>query len=545
MNDVNHLNELKKYPRLGEELLAGVRETFSLACSLPQFFRERLTVKQAEEEVKKTLERREEKFLETARSRIYGNPESPYLKLLKTAGCEFADIQAQVRRDGLETMLEKLAGEGVYMTSDEFKGKKEVVRGSRSFRVSPVDFQRPGSAPGFVTQSSGTSNRPIRSMVPLDWQAVRAASLGAFFSAHDLFSHSHAVFDAILPCSAGIMHLNYHAKLGIVTERWFAREIPSDNRLAAWYHYLTTYLIVLSGKLCGPGFPRPEFTAIGDVSRIVRWIEEKNRLDRPSCVTTAASNAVRIARLAWEQGVSLHRTKFNVSGEPLTGAKRPVIERSGAGVTCRYNGGFSVDGGYGCADPLHDDEVHVSRHVTALISHKGNTAREGPPIPRFLFTSLHSLAPNLLLNVENGDYGVLETRQCGCALQKLGLTLHLHHIRSYEKFTSEGMNYYYGDLFELFEEQLPSEFGGGPGSYQLVEEEDENGQTRLSLLVHPEVGELDEAKLILRLQERLAQGSSANRFQAKIWQDAGTLRVRREVPHASPRGKMLPLHISR
>ncbi len=539
------MDALKNYRQVGSEIKTSVKETFSLARSLPQFFRERLTVKQAEEEVKKTLERRDERFLETARSRIYEKPESPYLRLLKIAGCELADLHTQVRRDGLETTLERLAEQGVYLTSDEFKGKKEVVRGGQSFRVSPEDFQRAGHVPGFIAQSSGTSNRPIRSMMPLDWQAVRAASLGAFFSAHDLFSHSHVVFDAILPGSAGIMHLLYHARLGIVTERWFARKIPSDNRLAAWYHYLTTYLIVLNGKLWGPGFPSPEFTAIGDTARIVRWIEEKNRLDRPSCITTAASNAVRIARLAWEQGLSLHRTKFNVGGEPLTGSKRPVIERSGAGVTSRYNGGFSVDGGYGCADPLHDDEVHVSQHVTALISHAGHAGREDAAIRRFLFTTLHPLVPKLLLNVENGDYGILETRKCGCALQKLGLTLHLHHIRSYEKFTSEGMNYYYGDLFDFFEKTLPSEFGGGPGDYQLVEEEDDNGQTRLSLVVHPEVGEVDESKILLRLQQRLAQGSPANRFQSRVWQDAGTLRIRRETPHASGRGKILPLHISR
>ena len=151
----------------------------------------------------------------------------------------------------------------------------------------------------------------------------------------------------------------------------------------------------------------------------------------------------------------------------------------------------------------------------------------------------------MLLNVAIGDYATLARRDCGCALEKVGLTLHLHHIRSYDKFTSEGMNYFYGDLYEFFEKTLPAEFGGGPGDYQLVEEEDQSGQTRLTLVVDPEVGVVDEPKILLRLQERLAEGSSANRFQSMVWQNAGTLRVKREIPHASARGKILPLHISR
>jgi hypothetical protein len=138
----------------------------------------------------------------------------------------------------------------------------------------------------------------------------------------------------------------------------------------------------------------------------------------------------------------------------------------------------------------------------------------------------------------------METRECGCALEKAGLMFHLHQVRSFEKLTSEGMSYYYGDLFELLENSFPSEFGGGLGDYQLVEEEDGNGQTRLTLVVHPEVGKLDEEKILARLRASLADGSRANRFVTGIWENAGTFRVRRENPYASPRGKILPLHIS-
>lgn len=157
--------------------------------------------------------------------------------------------------------------------------------------------------------------------------------------------------------------------------------------------------------------------------------------------------------------------------------------------------------------------------------------------------SLHSFVPRFLFNVENGDYANLIERDCGCPLQKVGFTQHIHAVRSFEKMTSQGMNYSSSHLFELLEDTIPSEFGGGPGDYQLVEEEDSTGQTRLTLLVHPEIRNLNDKKLLRRLQEGLAQGSRNHRFISKIWQDADVLRLLRAIPHASARGKILPLYI--
>ena len=118
----------------------------------------------------------------------------------------------------------------------------------------------------------------------------------------------------------------------------------------------------------------------------------------------------------------------------------------------------------------------------------------------------------------------------------------LHSAPSHEKLTTEGMNYFSTDIVELLENTIPSEFGGASGDYQLIEEEDNSGQTRLTLLVYPNVAEINREKLLLRLRQNLAQGSRNNRFMSKTWQNAGTFRIRREAPHASARGKILPLH---
>jgi phenylacetate-coenzyme A ligase PaaK-like adenylate-forming protein len=187
--------------------------------------------------------------------------------------------------------------------------------------------------------------------------------------------------------------------------------------------------------------------------------------------------------------------------------------------------------------------MHVNQYMHAVIPHPRAMTYGGVPVRPLLWTTLHRFAARPLLNVENGDYATLERRDCGCALEKIGFTLHLHGLRSYEKFTPEGMNYFYGDLFQFLESTLPAEFGGGPGDYQLVEEEDGGGQTRLTLSIHPQAGKVDEQRILTRLQQELARGSRQNEFQAGIWKEAGTLRVRREIPYATPRGKILPLHI--
>jgi len=524
--------------------LKQIQRTAALISSLPRFFQEQVTVPGAQEEIRRSLNGRADSFLELMRTQVYGRAASPYRKLLHWAGCDFSDLRASIYRHGLEPTLERLAREGVYITSDEFKGKKEIVRGRYAFRVSPDDFEISGGFGGFIIESSGTKNKPVRSLIPLDLLSIQSHVTNAAFSAHDLFSHCHAVYDAVLPGAGGLFSLLIYSKLGILTERWFARQIPVNTWLETQYHYLTTSLIVALGKRFTLSFPKPEFIDTANLQPIVSWISEKKAERKNCCITTVASNAVRIAKLAWDMGQSLEGTQFITTGEPLTAGKREIIERTGAKSTTRYVYGGCLLIGWGCATAVYSDEIHVDQSRIALINNPQAIVDERGPIHPLLCTTLQPAASRLLLNMDNGDYATCETRKCGCALQTVGLTLHLHHIRSYEKFTSEGMNYFYGDLFELLEKILPSEFGGSPGDYQLAEEEDSNGQTRLSLVVHPELGELDEGKALARLRAAFCNGSRGNRFMTSVWENAGTFRIRREVPYASPRGKILPLHIN-
>ncbi|HEY1373000.1 MAG TPA: hypothetical protein VGH50_11065 [Candidatus Binatia bacterium] len=535
---------MKKIFRAGLRGYKCLTDARALFLALREYFAHPISLRDAEDVVKRNVAARGENFLDLVRTRVYERPGSPYLTLLKIAGCEFSDLEAAVRRDGLERTLTALAREGVYLSADEFKGKKNIVRRGRSFRVSPADFDRPDALPGFTGQSSGTSNRPVSSTVSLDWLAATACARSVFFRAHDLVAAPQALYDSMLPGMGAINNLLIGAKIGKTAERWFVHKIPYKSRLSNLYSSLLTHEIVLAANRFGPGFPKPE-TGDCPEDRIVDWIVGQRRSGRSCFITTLPNHAARICRAASDRGASLAGAKFYVGGEPFTEAKEAAIEKTGATSTSRYSYGGALTVGYGCPNPLERDEVHITQDIFAMIDHPDPIAHGPQLIHPLLLTTLHAAAPRLLLNVANGDYAVLSERKCGCAMEAAGFALHVHRIRSYEKFTSEGMNYFYGDLFELMEKTFPAEFGGAVGDYQLVEEEDRNGQTRLSLRVQPDIPNLDEARLLRRLHEELGKEHWANQFQMRVWREAGTLRIRREAPHMSLRGKILPLHIDR
>jgi hypothetical protein len=164
-------------------------------------------------------------------------------------------------------------------------------------------------------------------------------------------------------------------------------------------------------------------------------------------------------------------------------------------------------------------------------------------VEAFLLTSLLPSAPKVLFNMETGDFGVVTDRQCGCPLGSLGLTRHLHNIRGFDRLTSEGMNFFGSDLVRIIEEVLPDTFGGTSTDYQMVEEEDEQGHTRMNIIIGNGVGTLDNDMVIITVLAELSKGGDAQRMMAQVWSRAGTLRVVRDRPIITGSGKLLPLHI--
>ena len=124
-------------------IVADITKYSRLAFDLRDFLHDTITLEQSKEVISNRLYNREKNFLSFVQKGIYQNPQSPYLKLLNIAGCDFGDIEYMVCQDGIESTLHKLLADGVYLSWQEFKGQKEIIRGGRHFQFKEKDFDNP------------------------------------------------------------------------------------------------------------------------------------------------------------------------------------------------------------------------------------------------------------------------------------------------------------------------------------------------------------------------------------------------------------------
>jgi hypothetical protein len=262
-------------------------------------------------------------------------------------------------------------------------------------------------------------------------------------------------------------------------------------------------------------------------------------------VFTFPGSAVRACLFAAEHRIDISGARFLLAGEPITQARIDTVKRAGCVPMPRYGSMECGAIGYGCPYGDHPDDVHLLSHMHGLVA-AGDYAASLGTVPEALYiTSLDRHSPFLMLNVSMGDQAKIQERSCGCTWDQLGLTTHLHSIRSYEKLTGGGVTFHGADVIRILEYVLPSEFGGSPTDYQLVEEERTSGDPLLTLRVHPAVGEIDEARLREAFLDKLANGSAPSAPMARMWRDSGMLRVVRQPPVMSRAGKILHLHVNR
>ena len=98
------------------------------------------------------------------------------------------------------------------------------------------------------------------------------------------------------------------------------------------------------------------------------------------------------------------------------------------------------------------------------------------------------------------------------------------------------------DFVRILEEVLPQKYGGGATDYQLLEEEDNRGQTHLSLIISPAVGEVNDDDVIATVISELRKGTHVGKLAAGIWSEAKLLQVKRIQP-LSTSSKVLTLHL--
>jgi hypothetical protein len=526
-------------------LFAELKMFSRFATGLLGFLRQPITLEEARAQIEQRLAQREASFLRLLERGIFAYPRSPYLPLLKLAGCEFGDIKNLLRAGGLEKTLHALRDAGVYIGFEEFKGRKPLVRGGQTIPIHPHSFDNPFLSSSYKTETGGTTGAQTRVETDLEHLAAQSTHLMLTRQAHGVLDVPTALWRGILPDGSGINNLLRAAHLGSYPRKWFSPMVTANLRPLLKYKYnLATYATVILGRLYGKPIPWPEMVGIEDALVVARWAHQTLRTEGACLVLAPVSRALRVCIAAREAGFDLTGATFMIAGEPPTPAKVKGIESSGARFFPTYGLAEAGRIGMGCARPVDCNDLHLLKDAFAIIQKPRQVPGSEIVVEAFNVTSLLLTAPKLMLNVEIDDYGILESRSCGCPLEELGFSEHLREIRSFSKLTGEGVTLVGSEMVRILEEVLPGRFGGSALDYQLMEEEDEKGFTRLSLLVNPSLALVDERAVIEAVLEAMAKSSVGADSASAIWKQANALRIKREKPVWTARGKLMPLHLA-
>jgi hypothetical protein len=117
-----------------------------------------------------------------------------------SAGIEFEDLARSVRQDGIEPTLEKLHDKGVYVTLEEFKGRRAIERGGMRRPAHPKDFDNPLLSRHFEARTGGSRGVGTRVLVDLDLLEHEAAYYSIF---HSALRRERAARSAVVPSAPG------------------------------------------------------------------------------------------------------------------------------------------------------------------------------------------------------------------------------------------------------------------------------------------------------------------------------------------------------
>ena len=523
---------------IGSELLAFAR----FLSGLPAFVRRHMTLAEAQAIIEKRLRSREANFLDVLQRGVFGNPKSPYRALLSMAGCSFDDVSELVSKEGLEGTLQILRQQGVYVSFEEFKGLQPIVRGSATIDTTPADFDNPEAGRYYSMQTGGSTGAGRRVQLDL-------AHLEALLPGRILVRHVHGVRDVPfaawtdLPPGFGLNGVLLQAASDRDPLEWFSSQPISGPNGPPLRYRLAVRATIGVARLAGAKVSLPRYVPFDQAVVLARWAADQVQRSGGCAIQGSVSRIMRIAIAATTHKIDLTGVVLRGGGEPPTPAKIKRIVSTGAIFRSSY--AFSEIGtvGSSCVNATGPNDQHFMQDHLAMVQASRRVPGFDIEVPAFCFTSLLTSAPKLLLNVESDDYGTVDTKPCGCEWERLGFPRHLRDIRSFRKLTGEGVTLVGSDIERILDELLPAKFGGSSLDYQFAEEEDEHGFTRLTLRVAPSIELGDEAAALDFVLRSLEQSGGAAAVAQSLWRQAGTLRIRRESPVMTRRGKLMPLDV--
>ncbi len=503
-------------------LLDELAMAWRFGAGLPRFLGDTVDAETGAQRIEAAVRERGQSFLRLLDAAVFRNPRSPYLPLFANARLRLPDVAALVNGHGVEAALAALYAEGVRITLDEFKAHSPIRRGGVEIAARPESFDNPVLSGHFVASTGGSTGARRRLIIDLDLLTADTAPRALFLKDAGLRGAPFALWRPAPPGAAGIKRALDHLKAGERVARWFSQSaVPHFSKSGGLL--ATAYVMA---RVAGQALPYPEYTPESEARRVAEWLARH----RPAHLDTNVSGAIRVC----QAGVDIAGSYIRTGSEPLTPSRARIITNAGCRVSSFYAMAECGPITMACPHAHQPDAGHLLSYKMAVI-----TPSAGGVQPLYL-TTLSLATPKVMINVESGDEGSVEPSTCACSLHAAGLTTLVHSIRSYDKLTSEGMHFTAGALHRLIEETLPQLLNATPIDFQLVET-DEHGIARVTLLVHPRLGAVDEARVVNAMLETLAGETAGGAMMAELWRDAGTLRVRREAPSATGEGKVLPL----
>ena len=400
--------------------LIGDAITFGrFTLGLREYLSRRMSVADARAVLHRRLETRDDTFLGFLKKGFFENPRSPYRPLLELSGVQYGDVEKMVRARGIEATLEELYDAGVYVTFEELKGRRPVVRDGRELPIKAGDFGNPYLCSCYQGQTSGSTGAGTRVSIDLEhlWDQMPIKVL--LCDAHGISDVPTACWRPIPPATSGLSNVLRGPIVGNPLERWFTPVTARDARTALKYRLATRWTLAVA-RLWGYRLPKPERVPLDEPGPVVDWVADALQRRGACHVSAFISMGLRVATAARERGLDLTGVTFRGGGEPPTPGKVAAIEATGARWVPTYGTTESGQIGAPCAAPLDGNDLHVLRDRVALVQRPYEVPGWGLTVKAFFVTTLTPSSPRLMLNAGIDDYGILEDRKCGCPFEEFG-----------------------------------------------------------------------------------------------------------------------------